>query len=95
MNDPSSAAILGYVLLALASLVGVAVGIKNLLKQSPPTSNGYGNGTHDVTRREFEEVKNDQHQTNREINNRLRSIEVNIALIKQKRRQPPQGEEPK
>lgn len=45
--------VLGAVLLSLASLVGLAVGVKTLFWPAA----GNGNGTHDVTCREFEELK--------------------------------------
>lgn len=78
MNDPQSAAILGYVLLALASLAGLGLALKQLLR---PTGGSSGNGTHDVTRREFEEVKAQQKQAIHDLSTLLQKQEIELAIL--------------
>lgn len=70
MNEATN---IGYVLMSLASLVGLALGMRTLIR------GGNSNGSvFDVTRREFEELKTLTHSTLNQLNEQL--LQLNIAL---------------
>ncbi len=86
MNDPNQqAAMVGYVLLALASLAGLAVALKQLFKPSSYKLPSYGNGTHDVTRREFEDEKSMVREISHKLTDRIQELEVEVAILREQR----------
>jgi TolA-binding protein len=81
MDSSNTAANVGYVLLGLASLVGLAVGVKTLFRGN---GNGNGaNGTHDVTRREFQEHKEMCQYKSKDLSDQLKALEIDVAVLRE------------
>ena len=86
MNEVMTATQLGYVVLGIAALVSLGVGLKHLFKT--PAVPSAGNGSHDVSRREFEDLKDHERRTTHDIRDHLHRLDVQVALLRHRNRSP-------